>query len=202
MKLPRQFIQNVVVDSIAFVSFLFLTTTGLLMKFILPPGSGHHTTIWGYDRHIWGEIHFWVAMIMFGALALHLFLHWNWIQGVFTGKPGQASGQRFMLGIIGVIAVILLAISPLISPKEIGENQGRESEEHESDHADDFNTHEIRGYMTLEEIERTTGVPAAYIIEQLQLPVNTLSDEKLGHLRNEHGFSMDEAREIIHEYNE
>ena len=45
---------NFVIDTVAFVAFVLLTTTGVLMRYLLPPGSGHYTTIWGLDRHEWG----------------------------------------------------------------------------------------------------------------------------------------------------
>ncbi|NIQ14683.1 MAG: DUF4405 domain-containing protein, partial [Candidatus Dadabacteria bacterium] len=65
---------NFIIDILAFVCFVLLTTTGVLMKFILPPGSGHYATIWGLDRHEWGNIHFWVSVIFFSILILHLIL--------------------------------------------------------------------------------------------------------------------------------
>ena len=38
---------NFVVDTAAFVGFVLLASTGVSMHYLLPPGSGHHTTIWG-----------------------------------------------------------------------------------------------------------------------------------------------------------
>jgi hypothetical protein len=40
---------NFIVDVVAFAGFVLLTTTGVLMRYILPPGSGHYSTIWGMD---------------------------------------------------------------------------------------------------------------------------------------------------------
>lgn len=61
---------NLVVDSVAFAGFVFLTTTGVLMRYVLPPGSGHRTLVWGLGRHDWGAIHFWIATVFLGVLAL------------------------------------------------------------------------------------------------------------------------------------
>lgn len=47
---------NFIVDVVAFVGFVVLRTTGVLMRYILPPGSGRYSTIWGLDRHEWGGI--------------------------------------------------------------------------------------------------------------------------------------------------
>jgi len=49
---------NFIIDSFAFVGFILLTATGILMRYILPPGSDGYTMIWSLDRHQWGSIHF------------------------------------------------------------------------------------------------------------------------------------------------
>ena len=59
---------NFIVDVVAFVGFVVLTTTGVLMRYILPPGSGHYSTIWSLDRHEWGGIHFWISVVFFPYL--------------------------------------------------------------------------------------------------------------------------------------
>ncbi len=43
----KQVQRNFVVDLAAFVAFVLLTTTGVLLRYILPPGSGRFTTLWG-----------------------------------------------------------------------------------------------------------------------------------------------------------
>lgn len=59
---------NFIIDVAAFVGFVMLTTTGVLMRYILPPGSGRYSTIWSLDRHEWGGIHFWISIIFFPYL--------------------------------------------------------------------------------------------------------------------------------------
>jgi hypothetical protein len=68
---------NFAVDCLGFAGFVLLTATGVLMRYVLPPGSGHSTTIWTLDRHEWGSIHFWIAIAFLAVLAFHLFLHWR-----------------------------------------------------------------------------------------------------------------------------
>ena len=94
---------NFIIDIGAFAGFVVLTTTGILMRYSLPPGSGHHSSIWGLDRHQWGGVHFWVSMTFFFILALHLLLHWRWIAAVVRGRPRKGSGLRAGLGIVGFI---------------------------------------------------------------------------------------------------
>jgi hypothetical protein len=106
------------VDGLSFGAFVFLTSTGVLVRYILPPGSGRFTTLWGLDRHDWGNIHFWVALAFFACLSAHLFLHWKWIVSVLNGKKKEGSGVRVALGIVGVITGLALAFAPFLAPVE------------------------------------------------------------------------------------
>jgi len=185
-----------IVDAMAFIGFIFLTTTGVLMRYILPPGSGKHSTIWGLDRHEWGDIHFIISIAFFSVLALHLVQHWRWIVNVVTGRPRDDSGYRVGLGIVGLVAVIALSVSPLLTPVE----RDVASKEISSSQGDEHEDTTIRGSMTFAEIEEVTGVPAAYIIESLDLPESISEDERLGPLKREYDFEMSNVREIVREY--
>ena len=189
---------NLIIDIVAFIGFVVLTTTGVLMRYILPPGSGHYSTIWSLDRHDWGGIHFWISVIFFLILALHLILHWRWIVSVITGRPREGSGFRLGLGIVGLVAVIALAISPLLTIVERSVNQKGSSLL--SSHK--FGDISIRGSMTLKEVEETTAVPSSHIIKSLNLPESTSVNEKLGQLKQEFGFEINDVREIIKNYKE
>lgn len=46
------------IDVVAFIGFIVLTITGVLMRYVLPPESGKFSTIWQLDKHEWGDIHF------------------------------------------------------------------------------------------------------------------------------------------------
>lgn len=109
---------NIIIDTVAYAGFVFLATTGLLMRYTLPAGSGHHTTVWGLDRHEWGALHFWIAVAFLATLTLHLIIHWNWIISVLRGRKTESSGLRFGLGLFGLIALLVLALTPLLSPVE------------------------------------------------------------------------------------
>ncbi len=187
---------NFIIDAVAFVGFVVLTTTGVLMRYILPPGSGHYSTIWSFDRHEWGGIHFWISVVFFSILSLHLMLHRRRILSVFTSRPREGSGFRAGLGIVGFAAVVALAISPLLTPIE------RDSTNKE---ASFLSSHKyegisIRGSMTLKDVEETTGVPAPYIIESLKLPESISAEEQLGPLKRKYEFEINDVREIVKEY--
>lgn len=131
--------RNFITDALAFIGFVFLVATGLIMRYMLPPGSGSHlgdwlgrgkegktvTLLWGLDRHEWGEIHFWIAFALLVVLAVHLVFHWGWIAGIVQGKPGQGSGPRVGLGFVGLIAVLALAVTPFFSPRGLETRGGK-----------------------------------------------------------------------------
>ena len=50
------------IRGLAFAGFVLLITTGVLMRYVLPPGSGRRAAIWGLDRHGWGDLHFWFCL--------------------------------------------------------------------------------------------------------------------------------------------
>ena len=166
------------------------------MRYLLPPGSGHYSTIWGMDRHEWGSIHFWVSLVFFSVLAFHLVLHWRWIVSVLTGRPRNDSGFRVGLGIVGLAAVLALSVSPLLTPIE--RDAAKEGSSLLSGHK--YEGISIQGSMTLKEVEDATGVPAEYILESLKLPKSTSLDDRLGPLKREYGFEMNDVREVIKSY--
>jgi len=189
---------NFLIDALSFAAFLFLVTTGVLMRYILPPGSGRDLTIWGLDRHEWGGIHFWVSVVFFALMALHLFLHWKWIVCMVKGKPREGSGLRAGLGVVGLVVVLAIALSPLLSPVE--SEEAREQPASISSHG--YDEVIIRGSMTLGELEERSGVPASYILEELDLPPNIPDHQRLGNLVRQYGLEMDDIRRVVHEYRE
>jgi hypothetical protein len=101
------------IDTIAFISFIFLTSTGVLLHYLLPPGSGRWSSIWGISRHEWGDIHYLISVIFFSVLALHLILHWKVIINLIKGRQKKVFSLR-------------LALSPLLSPTVETENNNNQ----------------------------------------------------------------------------
>ena len=188
---------NFAVDCLGFAGFVLLTATGVLMRYVLPPGSGRSTTIWTLDRHEWGSVHFWIAIAFLAVLAFHLFLHWRWIMTLMSGRPREGSGARLALGTVGLTALLALAIAPFLSPVERtgGALHTAGSHSYELDGLES-----IRGYMTLGEVQEATGVPAEHIIKELGLPAGVQQNERLGRLRTTHGFAVDDVRRIVQAY--
>ncbi|MCW5520321.1 DUF4405 domain-containing protein [Aureitalea sp. L0-47] len=189
--------KNFVIDSLAFMFFLFLVSTGIILHYLLPHGSGGSRSIWGMSRHDWGDIHFYASIGFLAILAIHLILHWNWIVNLIRGKKRMASGRRSLLGLVGVFSIIAVAVSPLLSPIEGAKKSNVEAkhEKHISEAESDIN-----GSLTLGEVQSKTKVPVSYLIKELGLPESTSAETKLGKLKNQHGFSMDRVRMLIENY--
>ena len=73
------------------------------------------------------------------------------------GHPREGSGARFALGLVGLIALMSLALAPFFSPVEVTKRPGRVS-----DVPADIRSvnDQIRGSMTLQDVEKVTGVPS------------------------------------------
>lgn len=107
-----------VIDALAFIGFLFVVSTGVLMRYELPPRSGRALEVLGLNRHEWGDVHFVLSILFLSVLAIHLLLHWRFILGVFRGHVAGGSRWRVLLGLVGLLAVLALAAAPLVAPKE------------------------------------------------------------------------------------
>jgi hypothetical protein len=116
---------NAAVDATAFGLFAFLATTGVLIRWTLPPGSGRRTTVWGLDRHGWGDLHFWVAAAFLGVLSLHLWLHWRFLASLVRGRAREGSGGRVALGLVALATLAALAAAPLCAPVDTATRSGR-----------------------------------------------------------------------------
>ena len=84
---------NFFIDLIALIALLGLLFTSIIIRYILPPGTGglgRHLhggfgreavkTLWSMTRHQWGDIHFYFATAFIILMLLHIFLHWTWIK--------------------------------------------------------------------------------------------------------------------------
>lgn len=107
---------NFIVDTVAFILFTFLLTTGMLIYFVLPPQSGRLKTVLALTRHQWGEIHFYIALTLVLALIVHFALHWKWIVCVIKGHSKEKSNTRLLVGAVVVVILLVISLAILLSP--------------------------------------------------------------------------------------
>lgn len=203
MKRP---LQNFVINFVALGLFLGLSTTGFLMRYLLPPGS-HGVGIWGLGRHDWGGIHFWIAVAMLSTIAVHLLLHGRWIIHMVKGRKTGTPRERIRLVAGGVVLAVLVAVAsaPLLGTRAPVAAEAHEEEgEHGQGRAEGSRAGngtetpgEIRGFMTLYDVEQTTGITVASLVQALNLPAEVSSTVPLKTLATTYGFDVHAVRDLV-----
>lgn len=126
---------NFVIDCLMFVLLSAIAGIGLLMKYVLIPGRerwveyGRNVELYfyGMDRHDWGDIHFYLALILFAVLSLHIYLHWQMIVALFHRLITAPTTRTAVFWTFLIICLILLFFSFFITPQveDIGRGRGR-----------------------------------------------------------------------------
>jgi len=111
----RKHTQNVIVDSLSLFCMIILTITGIMIHYKLPKGI-KEATVWGLQRHDWGELHFWVAVILLLAITVHLLLHTPWIKGVVSPKKDEIKKVKLVAYSITFILILTIGLTALLSP--------------------------------------------------------------------------------------
>ena len=185
---------NYIVDAVALLVMWVMVFTGLVIRFILPPGSGGHgegagRTLWGLGRHDWGDLHYWLALALGGLMIAHLALHWRWVWETTRTLVrrncvvGQTSPRQRALGGVGLALGLGLALFVLLwvaARQTVSTGHGRRGPGPHGPAgkgpAQNINEpasgEEIRGSMTLADIEILYGVPAHVVRQELNLPAD------------------------------
>jgi heme/copper-type cytochrome/quinol oxidase subunit 2 len=111
---------NFITDLITLLAMVALAGTGLLLRFVLPPGSrgGHGLQLWNLTRHDWGDVHFWLSIVLGTLVVVHVALHWTWVCSLVARRvrsDGRRGGQgapkrRMLSGVAAVVAVTALLV--------------------------------------------------------------------------------------------
>ncbi len=107
---------NFLVDLAIFLNAIFLVTTGLIMRYVMPPGTGGRLQLLGMGRHEWGSIHFWLAVGVGLFLLAHVVMHWPWVCSMFSRmlRPAGVSSvnspgwTRSVYGCVTLVLVVAL----------------------------------------------------------------------------------------------
>lgn len=209
---------NFVIDAMAMASFLFLASTGVLLRYQLPPGSGglhgrgtgpgeagqSVLAVWGYTRHEWGSIHYWIACAMMAVLVIHIFLHWKWVFYVVRGRKTDRSGMRLGLGLFGLVMLLLMTIAPWLAStsaqsREQLQQAAEAGIEHEGEPEYGGLADELRGSMTLEEISLASGLSVSQMVAELGLPEDVSPTAHVGQMLRSYGLHMRDLRQIVAE---
>ena len=126
---------NFVIDALTMLVMFGLVATGLIVRFVLPPGSGTWHLVWGYSRHDWGGLHFWLALGTAVLVIVHTALHWPWVCAIALRSVRRAAGEseptsrlrRNLVG-LGLLAFLLVFFSVFVwvarmNVQEMGEHR-------------------------------------------------------------------------------
>jgi len=82
----REATRNYILFIILSLLALFETASGFILWLALPRdggsqgrGFGDEAVFWSVTRHMWVELHDWVAVALVVVVTIHLALHWKWI---------------------------------------------------------------------------------------------------------------------------
>ncbi len=91
-----------------YLAFCLMVATGLVIAFRLPPGraGGRGLTLFGWDRHQWGDIHLWISYAFVAFIAVHLVIHWKWLVKIASSNQSW----RLWLGLGAGLATILIVL--------------------------------------------------------------------------------------------
>ena len=219
--MTRRSTLNFLVDVLTLLAIFVMIATGLVIRFVLPPGTGGRhgeggLLLWAWGRHDWGDVHFWASVALGVLLVLHVALHWAWVctivhrllGGTEAGQHG--AGRRNAYGIGFLLAVVLIFGGFIwyagTAVKHV--NAQRQSESRPVRAEDDTPQHGqeedhgaghvlVRGSMTLAEVETATSVSVDTLKSELGLPKDISAQERIGRLARQYGFSVDKVRDIV-----
>jgi len=194
---------NLILDGLAALLMLGLICTGILLRFVLPPGSNRDRSLWELSRHQWGDVHFWLALVLLLVVLLHVANHWTWVVTVTVGQRGGAgkavsSGRARWLGGLAFLLVLAGSVSAfswlaLRQVRPVGDARGSARTGVLKGKA----AAGLRGAMTLSEVADATGLPLEEVRRRLGLPNSVADGETLGQLGRHYGFTIGEARERL-----
>jgi hypothetical protein len=113
------------INGVLYLSACSLLATGLALELKLEHGS----TLFGFGRHDWSEVHFAVALVTASLVAIHLAMHWAWIRSVMSRLPWSA------IGVLATGAVIIAVM--LLTPTGIGGDGDGKRHRGPPSHSDD-----------------------------------------------------------------
>jgi len=195
------------IDTLLFLCICGISFIGILMAFFLAEGPSAQESkkyLLGLHRHQWGGIHTYLSLAFILLVLIHLLLSWSWIKGKAKALFKGGWAVVLMLTVISACLVIVLfwIFTPKYSQKyaDYGSRSGRSSIQPSllEETADlDSASVAITGKMTIQEVEKMTGVPSAEIIAAMGMPPSVSREETLGQLRKQYGFALVDFRDVL-----
>ncbi|HCC69904.1 MAG TPA: hypothetical protein DEQ09_01940 [Bacteroidales bacterium] len=123
------------VDVLMFLFLAIMSGLGLMIKYILVPGSkrwviyGRNVdlTFLGWDRHQWGTVHLICAILFVAFLVLHIILHWKNLKS-YLRKIVNTNAESNLIIITFAFLLFFIIIFPFIiniKVTEMGDGRDR-----------------------------------------------------------------------------
>lgn len=91
---------NVLINALLYLDFCFLTASGFLLL--------KRETIWGINKHMWGDLHTMSSILLILLVLAHLLLHWKWIKCMCK----KGSWKLYGVLILGLSIILMMMLSP------------------------------------------------------------------------------------------
>jgi len=197
------------------ILLLCLSVTGGIMHWVLPPGSGQRLSLWGWGRHDFGGLHFWLSVGLMALIVVHVAVNWAWtcavVRALFSRESKPLTPRvRLLLGMAalaascGVVGGLLWWANGSVAGSDNGRSEhgfhgGGKDPEHESSAETSATAggNQIRGSMTMQQLSEENGIPLPRLKVILGVPDSVPSDERLGRLLNRYDLKMGDVRETI-----
>ena len=221
---------NFIVDLAAWVAMILLAATGLIVRYALPAGSGgrgggSHLLLWGFGRHDWGALHFWVSIALGALIVLHIVLHWSWVCATtrrhlpslarWSSSTSKSVQNLCGVGLLCAATLLTFAFVWLCQSSVVagpGHGGGRGYGRHvmtarPSQNVDvtkavhTSNVHpaddHIRGSMTLQEVANIADMSVDQLKHTLGIAEDVPAFERIGRQARAHGLSMVNVRQML-----
>ena len=199
---------NIIIDCILYLNLLTISFTGLLLKFVLIPGSeenqlyGKNVDLYflNLNRHAWGNIHFILSLCFIGLTLFHLILHWKQIKSLISKLLNSTPTSKLFAFVFLALTILAIGAVAVIKP-EIREhspkylNQTGKTQTTINQEYSNLNI-EIWGSMSLKQVANKYQIPLSVFEKELSIPISS-KDEKIGVLKRRYGFSMQDLKTLI-----
>lgn len=209
---------NIIIDIFLFLLLGAISGIGFLIKYILIKGSDRNIiygknadlNFLGLDRHQWGNIHLILGIILLILLILHIVFHWNMILCMFKCLIPNNIFRKIIYVIISILSIIFFTFTFFIEPEIIYKEplhlnrrnnteksifNKNEQKEHFGIHKENYE-YNINGRMNLQYISDQYNIDINILTNELNIPISC-KDTKLGFLKKQYNFTMDDIRTII-----
>lgn len=226
---------NFIIDAILLILLSGILGVGLLIKYVLLTGhekvelfgANIEQTIFGLDRHQWGDIHLYVGFAFLILMILHIIFHWRMILSMFNKLFEKLVLKKTLSSVFLSVCVLLillpLFLKPVAGPVQYGERNMTKNgkiigETYSVNIVKDTiitNTHTskihrnqketshrntslgIRGYMTLKQVCNQFGLSTSSLKAKLNIDNSISDDTPLSKIRQQYSIKMSKINDVI-----